>query len=418
MSLADHLKKNLKPAAPREPLWKGPEKDGITYSMLSRFLVCRERFRLKVIEGLTGEIGWDHKIGYGDMWHECEDALASRKPDDPHKMDHVLRRLKDYASGVRAQFPMDQEKVVHWYRVCREQFPVYVDYWAKHPDVMARSPLMQEEVFCVPLQLPSKRVVLLRGKWDSVDMVRAPKQPKLVWIQENKTKGDIKEMVMQRQLKFDLQSMIYVVALQTLQGYAKNGLPKALSHLEEKVLPEPAHFGNLCWTDERIAGVRYNVIRRPLSGGKGNIVQHKPSKSNPAGETADQFYARLRDDYLLEFPETFFMRWNVDIRPGDITRFLDECLYPLLEQLSDWWEWVSFCHREGARLWDNDVTFNGDPSGDGRPHASAIHWRHPFGVYNVLNEGGSSDFDEYMETGSTVGLRRVETLFPELQPKE
>lgn len=398
MSLADHLKKNLKPAAPREPLWKGPEKDGITYSMLSRFLVCRERFRLKVIEGLTGEIGWDHKIGYGDMWHECEEAWAAQRD-----LDHVLRSLKNYASGLRAQYPMDQEKVIHWYRVCREQFPVYTDYWAKHPEMLNRSPLMQEEVFCVPILLPSGRVVLLRGKWDSVDMVKEPKQPKLVWIQENKTKGDIKELQMMRQLKFDLQSGIYLVALSRLQEYAKTGLPKRLSHYEEKVLPRPGHFGNLVWTDEKIAGVRYNVIRRPLSGGKGNIVQHKPSKSNPKGESADEFYARLREDYLVQFPETFFMRWNVDIRPADVERFCRECLYPILEQLSDWYEHVLWHASQGKSLWDSDM---------------GIHWRHPFGVYNVLNEGGSSDYDEYMETGSTVGLRRVETLFPELQPKE
>lgn len=33
---------------------------------------------------------------------------------------------------------------------------------------------------------------------------------------------------------------------------------------------------------------------------------------------------------------------------------------------------------------------------------------------NVLDEGGHSDLDEYLATGSTVGLRRVTDLFPEL----
>ena len=28
------------------PAWKGPEVDGITQSLLSKFLVCRERFRI------------------------------------------------------------------------------------------------------------------------------------------------------------------------------------------------------------------------------------------------------------------------------------------------------------------------------------------------------------------------------------
>lgn len=34
--------------------------------------------------------------------------------------------------------------------------------------------------------------------------------------------------------------------------------------------------------------------------------------------------------------------------------------------------------------------------------------------YNVLDEGGSSDMDAMLESGSEVGLQRTENLFPEL----
>ena len=47
--------------------------------------------------------------------------------------------------------------------------------------------------------------------------------------------------------------------------------------------------------------------------------------------------------------------------------------------------------------------------------SEALTWRHPFGSVNWLDEGGSSDLDEYLATGSTVGLRQVEELFPELK---
>ncbi len=40
--------------ATREPVWKGPEVDGVTQSLLSRYLTCKERFRLLVIEGFCG----------------------------------------------------------------------------------------------------------------------------------------------------------------------------------------------------------------------------------------------------------------------------------------------------------------------------------------------------------------------------
>ncbi len=45
----------------------------------------------------------------------------------------------------------------------------------------------------------------------------------------------------------------------------------------------------------------------------------------------------------------------------------------------------------------------------------AFHWRHPFGSINWVDEAGETELDEYLDSGSTVGLRRVTNLFPELQ---
>jgi hypothetical protein len=69
----------------------------------------------------------------------------------------------------------------------------------------------------------------------------------------------------------------------------------------------------------------------------------------------------------------------------------------LLAQLCDWWEWV------------------GGP-GRGRPFniPPAVHWRMPYGVWNPLLEGGATDLDECLDTGSRVGLVRTDDLFPEL----
>ncbi len=44
-----------------------------------------------------------------------------------------------------------------------------------------------------------------------------------------------------------------------------------------------------------------------------------------------------------------------------------------------------------------------------------IHWQHPFGVYNAMNEGGCTDLDEYLASGNVVGLRQIDNLFPELE---
>ena len=47
--------------------------------------------------------------------------------------------------------------------------------------------------------------------------------------------------------------------------------------------------------------------------------------------------------------------------------------------------------------------------------APGIHFRFPYGVFNPISAGLPTDLDAHLDTGSTVGLRRVDKLFPELQ---
>jgi hypothetical protein len=365
----------------RSPLWAGPcdsgPQGGITFSLLSRFISCRERFRIAVIEGLRPVDVFNHRIAFGDAWHICEEALAWQDPDGvvASKERPWEDPLLYWGQQTCKRYPTAAEQVDHWYNVCRVTFPLYVEYWAKHPDMIARRPLLSEQSFNVPHRLPSGRTVRLRGKWDSVDLVGEGKGARVI-LQENKTKGDVREAQLRRQLRFDLQLGIYLVALRYTQMDSY----------------EP-------WGRLAIGGVRYNVVRRPLSGGKGSIVRHKPTRSNPEGESKEAFFLRLRD-IIAESPQDYFMRWDVGITPSDILKFRRECLDPILEQLCDWWEAMQDC--------------DGDYFRPPTPHGY-VHWRHPFGVYDALNEGGSSDLDEYLETGSTVGLERASTLFPELE---
>lgn len=382
---------------PGEPPWKGPEDDGpqggITFSLLSRFLSCRERFRCLVREGLVASDGFNHRIEYGSMWHKCEEILAQfpeecgiaaanydQKPPWREPLIH-------YCKALVQKYPTQRDQILKWFNVCMAQFPVYVNYWRDHQDVVDREPLLQEYAFQIPYRLPtSGRLVYLRGKWDSVDLIGKGKQ-RAVYLQENKTKGEVDELVLQRQLKFDLQTMLYLVAL-----------------TESMTLNELARANDLDYLPA-VKGVRYNVIRRPVSGGKGTIVQKKGSK-NVAPETEAAYYARLRrvidgtEDETGEWgPANYFMRWKVDVTPQDLERFKTKCLNPLLETLCVWYDVVV---REKV------VAVNAFTLRD------MMHWQHPFGVYNILDEGGSSDLDEYLLTGSEVGLTRTEDLFPEL----
>lgn len=374
------------PKAKGPPLWRGPEEDGITFSLLSRFLVCRERFRLYTIEGLKPVPQFDRATGFGNLWHVCEEALAGhRAAPQAHagNPEVWLPALVNYARGLCGRHRTQQEDIDHWYRVVRAVFPLYVKHWRSHPDVVARGPLLQEQVFSVPIRLPSGRVVKLRGKWDSVDAVLAGPN-KGVWLQENKTKGNPYGPKIERQLTFDLQTMLYLVALQ--EEWAR-GRPWSHEH-----------------PDLALKGVRYNVVRRPLSGGKGSIVRKKPSKANPAGEGRDEFYGRLAG-IVSESPGDFFTRWDVLVMLEDVGRFRDRCLDPLLENLCCWWDQQVYRLERPTSALPVDLPYGPPP----------LNYRMPYGVWNPLLEGGGTDYDEYLDTGNRAGLATVDTLFGELE---
>lgn len=372
------------------PLWQGPEAEGplggITFSMLSKWLECRERFWVRYIEGWRGTDQFRKAIEFGQMWHVCEEALAAEPLRDSKEWSNGTHKgwlacLKVYCQGLMEKYPLQREEVEHWYLTCRTQFPCYVDYWSKHKDVEQRTPLMQEQVFDVPYQLPSGRTVRLRGKFDSVDLIGKGKSAG-VWLQENKTKGDVDRQALEEQLHFDLQTMMYLIALETYRDIGN----------ENDADPNPIHNSNA-----PTLGVRYNVVRRPFSGGKGSIKRREATKNHPA-ETKDQFYQRLQNDYFRAEPEYWFQRWKSEVSPEDVKRFRKECLDPLLDNVCDWYKQIT--------------GIGGPVSGD---YQGSFHWRHPFGVKNSVDEGYKSDVDGYIQTGSTVGLTKVDTLFTELQ---
>lgn len=372
-TLKQHLKKSVKRKRRKVPLWDGPsvnsENGGVTQSLLKGNIVCKERSRQRLVYGYAPKQAFQMRMEYGNMWHLCEELHSAKKP--------WRTPLKNYAKELATKFKAQQQDISLYYNLCNLQFPLYVDYWKSHEDMKSRKPILSEENFCIPYTIPDGRIVFLKGKFDSADSVTQERK-RVVYLQENKAKGSIDEDSLQRQLTFDVQTMIYIIALK--------------EHLLNKNIKYP------------VVGVRYNVIRRPLAGGKYSIRKKKPTKANPKGESDSEYYGRL-EQIIKEDPKHFFIRWNVEISEQDIKDFKEQFLDPQLTQLVDWWDWIMAGKPNdpwSPREINGVKTYN------------TLHHRAPYGIYSPMNDGKFHYLDNLLNYQSIVGLERREEMFPEL----
>lgn len=361
-------------------VWDGPCNDGtnggVTQSLLNFYLMDLERFRIRTMEGLVEEPTFQHRLEYGNLWHIAEENYAAGKPYEAE----VLKYAKYLMTKHRSQ----QSEILKWYNIVLATFPNYIKKWGKEKE---QKSLLQEEVFHVPYKLScSGRTVWLRGKFDSVHLF-----PKYLELQENKTPGDPNVEQIKRMLQFELQTMVYVIAL---QEYLKTvGIEEDKSR-KVKLTALPIR-------------VKYNIARRPLSGGKHSIKQKKD-------QTETEFYQELSERIASDL-DFFFIRFDSQISEYDITRFKRTCLDPVLENLCDDYEWWNDCYR--SKLSSKNELYDTTRRSTCFPEHIRRHYILPFGMYHPIAEGKGTYVDEYILSGgkSTRGLVTDKQLFPELQ---
>ena len=172
--------------------------------------------------------------------------------------------------------------------------------------------------------------------------------------------SDIDKAEYKEQLKDDFQTQLYLVALLQMDEYKEH----------------------------KLGGTLYNVIRRPLSGGKHSIRQKQKQSEREFYEELD---GRFRDN-----KEDFFFRWKVPISRSELQQFEERTLKPILHEVCNWYDLMLDRHNN-----------NESPFGPG-------HWQTPHGVYDPLERAGKSEVDDFVLFGDTSGLERFEDLFPEL----
>lgn len=181
--------------------------DGISYSLLSRFIGCRERYRLYAVEGVR-ETRNKTSMDFGTYFHKLLELRAKH----PNKSPSQLFKLNN---TILTPTELGVAKVV---------YEEYHDYYSGDNYKY----FAQEDKFDVKYVLPSGHTFRLRGRLD--ETIINPNRS--LMIQENKTKGNINEDQLAAHIPFNLQTMFYVTA--------------AAIHYKKPV-----------------EGVLYNVIRKP-----------------------------------------------------------------------------------------------------------------------------------------------------------
>ena len=284
-----------------EHLFYDMRRDGVTQSLLSMWLTCRQKARLYLE-------GWDSKYHKealidGNVGHAClersynliREGRMTRPPSD--------RLSKAIVSRVEAQWYLEnakpsaeaREMVERACAVMEVLLPAYFDYWRK--DFTDKRWVSLEEKFELPMAVTSMDnevcTIPLRGKKDGTF-----RTPKGVWLFETKFKSQVDEEGIVATLGFETQVMIYM-----LQTYFSGLDPKDPT----KAVPR---------------GCLYNIVRR--------ATLRKRVK-----ETIPDFARRVRED-IAKRPEFYFMRMESPLAPQDLHAFQKE-LQELLGDMWDWW---------------------------------------------------------------------------------
>lgn len=273
-----------------------PQRDGVTYSLLSGFRQCKELARLN-LKGVTSR-GDSESLVFGNLSHGAleaiYDAVRTKRlrravPDARYAKD-VLQVMettwkRDNPRATRESLQYLEKSMA----LAEAVLPRYLSYWAGDFTGGVRWLALESE-FKIPITVsvpwgpPIKTFV--RGKMDGNFIESARK-----WLFETKTKGFIDEEMIASILPHELQVNVYLWAMRRIY----------------KEVP---------------AGVRYNLIRRP---------QLRQKKS----ENFHQFTVRVAEDVVAR-PEFYFIRMDMDVTKHDLYKFEEEFDELLIDFLS-WW---------------------------------------------------------------------------------
>ena len=266
--------------------------DGITYSLLTSWLTCRQQCRFQ-LEGWRS-IRPKEAMSFGSLFHGMLHILYDhfRIGKTPTTMKGMLRSARGRVKPWIASYVEQESRTTsspdfismleRHAAVCEAILPIYLTQW--EDDFRSREWLNLESEFDVVH--PGGTPYRLRGKRDGVFRKTGKRG---VWLLETKTKSRIDSDLVDA-LAVDAQNLFYMWA----------------TSLELGEMP---------------IGVDYNVVRRP-------------SIKQSASESAEEYAERAAVDMAAR-PETYFVRMEAAYDKADVLRFAEE----LTRKLAEFKQW-------------------------------------------------------------------------------
>ena len=346
------LKKGIKP-----PTGWDLYEHGVSYSLLSKFIVCRERFRLRVVEGLVPG-GTKEAMEFGTIFHKGLELSA---------LGYTHTRILAYFNAKSRTRMAGRKRLNYDPMLCKiatMMLPMYKSHWS---EVLGKIKYFEsEQKFRVLHRTSTGFTVPLNGKRDE----GFTKDGK-IWLQENKTKSTISEDQIIQTLSSMLQPMLYLYSFQH------------------------DHPG------KELGGILYNVIRKP------GLEQGKASERD--------YLNRIKKD-IEDRPDHYFKMFEVDISHEDVQRWVTRYLDPLLCQVCIWWESIKHNPFDPWTTPDPRVV-NWEGLSEDLKEKSLVanphHFLRPFGVYDAMSHGLGDYFSRVVH-GTDQGLEFNAEIFPEL----
>jgi hypothetical protein len=333
-----------------------PMKDGVSQSLLQKFVGDADRFHKAVVEGLRPT---DRKeaMEFGTIFHKLIELGA--KMGSKYTRQKLVTVMTAY---MKKHYPTQESALL-----CRIAIAQFHEYRKWEAEKEKYKYIAQEPIFCEPfplpplhfepneqirIKIPAGITIPLRGRIDEVIENNG------MWIQENKTKSKIDISHIQDTLHANIQVMFYAICAEL-------------------------KYGRPC------KGVVYNVIR-------------KPGQRQRQKESDNDFIKRIVAD-IEDNPAYYFYRLKYEFAPGMVKTWQRESLLPLLYKVYLWWKSIE---KNPTNPWM-------DENGNVNP----FHGRKPFGIYDSMSTG-KGDFYNLIVYGRKTGLVKVSEMFPELQDED